>query len=286
MFKKKIDIIIDVETVGLYYTGRPIFPNACFNVGITAANNEMILSSQQHGIRDIWEFPEHRILDFYRKNFTIQDFEVMHEDFKDFFKDFKKSLKEQFNKHDHELRFWSYNADFDRRCFVDNLNLYDKILPANMFANWGCIMLLATTILAQKHRKKYISWCLQEENISRDCEFVTKAGNFKTSAQAVYRFITKDPTFIEMHKGKEDTLIEHQILLWCKKHPGWSQINVTPAGGGWTNFNTNALAFQNISEIECVDPSEVYLYALDGLDFCKARAEKDKYDKLTKKTSK
>ena len=52
----------------------------------------------------------------------------------------------------------------------------------------------------------------------RFCEqygFVTKNGKPQLKAETLYRFITKDPTFVESHTGLEDVMIEKEILAYC-----------------------------------------------------------------------
>ena len=54
----------------------------------------------------------------------------------------------------------------------------------------------------------------------RFCEkngFLTKKGQVKTSAEVLYRFITKNIDFVESHTGLEDVMIEKEILAYCYK---------------------------------------------------------------------
>lgn len=44
---------------------------------------------------------------------------------------------------------------------------------------------------------------------------LTKNGRLSATAENLYRFITKDPTFEESHTGLEDVLIESQIVAYC-----------------------------------------------------------------------
>ena len=46
-------------------------------------------------------------------------------------------------------------------------------------------------------------------------ELLTKNGRLSASAENLYRFITKDPTFVESHTGLEDVMIEKEILAYC-----------------------------------------------------------------------
>lgn len=44
---------------------------------------------------------------------------------------------------------------------------------------------------------------------------LTKTGRLSASAENLYRFITKDPAFVESHTGLEDVMIEKEILAYC-----------------------------------------------------------------------
>ena len=47
--------------------------------------------------------------------------------------------------------------------------------------------------------------------------YITKNNQVKLTAEILYRFITKDNTFIESHTALEDVLIEKEILAYCYK---------------------------------------------------------------------
>lgn len=47
--------------------------------------------------------------------------------------------------------------------------------------------------------------------------FLTKTGKLSTTAENLYRFITKNPDFVESHTGLEDVQIEREIFLYCRK---------------------------------------------------------------------
>ena len=46
---------------------------------------------------------------------------------------------------------------------------------------------------------------------------LTANGRLSASAENLYRFIIKDPTFIESHTGLEDVMIEKEIMAYCFK---------------------------------------------------------------------
>ena len=45
--------------------------------------------------------------------------------------------------------------------------------------------------------------------------FITKNGQLSTTAENLYRFIIKDPSFSESHTGLEDVQIEREIINYC-----------------------------------------------------------------------
>lgn len=47
--------------------------------------------------------------------------------------------------------------------------------------------------------------------------YLTKNGQLRFTAEILYRFISKDNTFVENHTGLEDVLIEKEILAYCFK---------------------------------------------------------------------
>ena len=47
--------------------------------------------------------------------------------------------------------------------------------------------------------------------------FISKNGQVQLKAEVLYKFITRDLTFVESHTGLEDVLIEKEILAYCYK---------------------------------------------------------------------
>lgn len=101
---------------------------------------------------------------------------------------------------------WAYNARFDR--FALNYTI-EKV--SNGFVKWfmpygvewRCIQGAAVSTILQ--RKSYFAF-------ARENGFISPAGNVRTSAEAAYRYLTNDVSFIEAHTGLEDVKIEREIL--------------------------------------------------------------------------
>lgn len=102
---------------------------------------------------------------------------------------------------------YAYNSDFDDKVFAYNCDWYKVENPLDnvgIYDIWG-----------------YASQFITGNDDYKDfCEvngFFTETGNYKGSAEVVYRFLTQDVTFEEMHMGLYDSQIEAYVLKECIK---------------------------------------------------------------------
>lgn len=104
----------------------------------------------------------------------------------------------------------AHNALFDYKALNSTLRYVTKGYVRNWFpfgsVEWWDSLKMARTVLAKM--PTYKKFC-QENNL------MTKNGRVKTSAEACYRFILNDSTYVESHTGLEDVLIEYSIMLYC-----------------------------------------------------------------------
>ena len=279
--KPVLNIIIDVETIGIFRPGfhpckssaitiargidgmklskdeekelnkKMIISNAVFNVGITAQiKGGEVIEKTQIGIDEFWLYPEHRIMDFYRKNFAKDgsDFTERYETFGEFLIKRFYPMIHKYKEH-YRVKFYSYNADFDRRAFIDTANLEGMKLPKSITDKWKCILIKAANTLLIDDGRKYFNWIIEQEyELLNDCkynqqQYLSAGRNARIKAETLYRYISGDNTFIEAHKGMQDTEIEGKILEWCKKNKGAKSLE-EPTSGGWTVLNTKARPFQ------------------------------------------
>ena len=59
-----------------------------------------------------------------------------------------------------------------------------------------------------------------DENYKAFCDandYKTARGQRRMTAEVLYRFISGDNSFEEVHKGLDDVLIEKEILIECRK---------------------------------------------------------------------
>lgn len=116
----------------------------------------------------------------------------------------------------HSIRTWNnaavvaYNARFD----VNAINNYARSLNLNsVFTDESEIWdLWNIALYSLCNSKNYVEFSLINN-------FITEAGNVKSSAEAVFNYLLKDGTFEEAHTALADTEIEAKILYACfKRH--------------------------------------------------------------------
>jgi hypothetical protein len=205
MIKKKINFIIDVETVGMK-------DKHIINLGLVIGDNKgNILEKHEWNIQENiirgyrmpepWRFYLGRVVE-------CKDAKQV-ATFKDLFNDFVKILND-YKMYD--IEFWSYNANFDYNAFMSNLEFAGIELnkkQRNFFNyRWFCIWNYATNVLMNRSSYRLFA---KKHNL------YSEKGNMKTSAEVCYRYITNDIEFIEDHTGLSDALIEYKILMYCKR---------------------------------------------------------------------
>ena len=73
---------------------------------------------------------------------------------------------------------------------------------------WRCTQALAASTICQL--QKYFNYCVKNN-------LLTSRGNIPTTAEAIYGFITDNPSFNEAHTALDDALIELEILKAGKR---------------------------------------------------------------------
>ena len=105
----------------------------------------------------------------------------------------------------------AHNARFDHRA-MNNIqrwttkSKYRYFLPKDIEI-WDTMKMARSVIHKMPTYRKF-------------CEkhgFLTATGKLSTTAENLYRFITKNPDFVESHTGLEDVEIEKEIFLYCKR---------------------------------------------------------------------
>ena len=91
---------------------------------------------------------------------------------------------------------YAYNSDFDDRVFTYNCNWFRTQNPFDtipIFDIWGYVSQFVVN-------EEYKQFCEEKQRF-------TKAGNFSTSAETVFRYMTQDDEFEEEHTALADSKI-------------------------------------------------------------------------------
>lgn len=103
----------------------------------------------------------------------------------------------------------AYNMSFDRTALNNLIRYVSKSKKRFWFPfgiEYNCIWHEACQLLLA--RRSYIRFALEND-------LVSPSGNIQTSAEATFKYLTKQVEFLESHTGLEDVLIEIEIMAKC-----------------------------------------------------------------------
>ena len=100
---------------------------------------------------------------------------------------------------------FAYNSSFDEKVFAYNCDWFKCYNPLDT--------LQVHDIRGQVHKK--VAFTESYQTFCDEHGLLTETGNYSTTAEAVYRYITADETFNEEHTALADSLIELEILRYC-----------------------------------------------------------------------
>lgn len=110
---------------------------------------------------------------------------------------------------------YAYNCDFDDRVFNYNCDWFKCANPFDAIGIHDIRGFVHNKMIDNDYKK----FC--DDNF-----LYTKAGNYSTTAEDVYRYLLDDATFKEDHTALSDSLIELEILKACK--PSDAELKTFP----------------------------------------------------------
>ena len=189
--------VFDTETIGL---DKPF----CYNIGYIIISDGEIVLKRDFVVEQIWHnlplfstayFADKRPLyiDSMKKRLTKMDkfgyiCQQMRRDFKAF----------------EVQKAFAYNSPFDERVFAFNCEWFKCSNPLDNMPI-GDIRAFVQKYLVGKVYK----------NFCEDYGFFTESGNYSTTAENVYKFVSGNLEFVEDHTALSDSLIENAILNAC-----------------------------------------------------------------------
>lgn len=203
--KKQYFLILDVETANS--TDDPLV----YDLGFVVADRQ----------GNIYEAESLVIADIFVDEADLMETAYYHEKLPRYYADLKNGtrtmttlahakyiIRDLMEKYDINT-VCAYNASFDNRALnvtsrYVTKSKYRYFLPYETEIN--CIWHMACQVICTQ--KGFRKFCEQNG-------FISASGNLQTSAEVVYRYMTKDTDFDESHTGLEDVLIETAIMKKC-----------------------------------------------------------------------
>ncbi len=151
-------------------------------------------------------FYGNKIKKFYNKEEAVK-FAFAREEFREIMEHFQVNV------------ITAYNLQFDMSAIKQTLEFTEigkKFLnaPIDYFDLWNAS---CNSFFQQKQFKA----------MAEKYNWVSEAGNYRTSAEIAYRFITKNPNFVEEHMALEDAVIESKILQEiCRQKKGYQKNQI------------------------------------------------------------
>ena len=100
---------------------------------------------------------------------------------------------------------YAYNSSFDEKVFNFNCDWYKTINPFDTIPVYDIMGLVSEKIMFSP---AFHDFC-------EKYEYFTDTGNYSTTAETVYRYITHNVEFVESHTALDDAEIETDILMYC-----------------------------------------------------------------------
>ena len=194
-------VVFDTETVSLE---KPF----CYNIGYTIINvdNGETLVKRDYVVEQVWHNPMLFITAYYA-------------DKRDIYVAAMRSRKATMAKYGYIcqamirdfIKFdvvgaYAFNSPFDDKVFTYNS---DWFKCNNPFDNIPIFDI-----------RGYVHQFMVDDNFKKFCEdngYFTDSGNYSTTAETMYRYLTGNTEFIEDHTALSDSEIEAEILLECIK---------------------------------------------------------------------
>ncbi len=239
---KKIDIktqrylmFIDTETIGSLYVKESVLP---FEIGMKVydTENNKVVKGKSYLVRKFFN-NKYIMLSTFSATKYPNYFEKLENDKRyktcsvnDIANDIEKTIQ----------RFGikimvAHNGGFDKTAMA---RLFEEFGTDNPFEN---IDLLDTMELSKviTYSKDYTNYCIANKdrlNSVKDSCFITNSGRVRTTAQAIYCYISNNVDFEEAHTGLEDIDIEIEIFKKSIEMLGNTMVtlNVTPS---WREFS-------------------------------------------------
>ena len=233
--KQKYLLFVDTETIGSLYVQESVLP---FEIGIKVfdLNNMRVVKEKSYIVRKFFNnkyimlstFSATKYPSYIEKIENDKRYKVMG------VKDISQDLTKIINRYNIKIMV-AHNGIFDKQAIS---RLCDEFGTNNPIKK---IDLLDTMEMSKviTFSKEYAEFCLKYQDrlnsVNESC-FITNSGRVRTTAQAIYCYITDDPNFEEAHTGLEDIDIEIEIFKESLNRLGNTIINLNTSPK-WSDYS-------------------------------------------------
>ena len=209
--KERYLMFIDTETIGTLNVKESILP---FEIGMKILDTETmkVVKEKSYLVRKFFNnkyimlstFSATKYPDYFEKLDTDKRYKTMSVN------DISKDIEKTISRYSIKIMV-AHNGNFDKTAMA---RLFEDFGVDNPFEN---IDLLDTMELSKiiTFSKDYANYCLENKdrlNSMKDSCFITNSGRVRTTAQAIYCYISNNSQFEEAHTGLEDIDIEIEIF--------------------------------------------------------------------------
>lgn len=226
--KERYLMFIDTETIGSLFVKESVLP---FEIGMKVLDLESmkIVKEKSYLVRKFFN-NKYIMLSTFSATKYPNYFEKLEKDkrYKTYsVNEIAQDIEKIKNKYNIKIMV-AHNGNFDKTAMA---RLFDDFGTDNPFEN---IDLLDTMELSKiiTFSKDYANYCINNKNrlnnIKESC-FITNSGRVRTTAQAIYCYITNNNQFEEAHTGLEDIDIEIEIFKESLARLGNTLVNLNTA---------------------------------------------------------
>lgn len=193
-------MVFDTETINLE---KPFV----YNIGYVIYNTDTaeILVTKDYVVEQVWHNPMLFVTAYYANKKDIYISRMRQRScVMDKFGYITRAMYRDIKEYEVQHAF-AYNSPFDVRVFNWNCDWFKCINPLDT--------LQVHDIRGQVHKK--IAFTKAYQDFCDEYGLYSDSGNYSTSAETAYKFVTKTNDFVEEHTALADSLIELEILVAC-----------------------------------------------------------------------
>ena len=233
--KVKYLMFIDTETIGSLFVQESVLP---FEIGMKVYDleNQKIVKEKSYLVRKFFNnkyimlstFSATKYPNYFEKLENDKRYKTM--SVNDISKDIEKTIQRYGIK-----IMVAHNGNFDKTAMA---RLFEDFETSNPFKK---LDLLDTMEISKiiTFSKDYANYCIKNKDILnsvKDSCFITNSGRVRTTAQAIYSYLTQNPNFEESHTGLEDIDIEIEIFKASYQSLGNTLVNLNVAPS-WRDYS-------------------------------------------------